>query len=155
MRASDADVGKAKKEKRRIVMADIIIAAHGTLAEGLKNAAGLIVGEPGNLKCMSLCEGDNIEDFIQDMKDTVQTAEHDVLILTDLLGASPYNGAAYTIRGCKDQRVVCVSGVNLSMVIEAVLKREEKAIEELAEDLAETGREGIQKLSRNMERSER
>ena len=149
MRASDADVGKAKKEKRRIVMADIIIAAHGTLAEGL------IVGEPGNLKCMSLCEGDNIEDFIQDMKDTVQTAEHDVLILTDLLGASPYNGAAYTIRGCKDQRVVCVSGVNLSMVIEAVLKREEKAIEELAEDLAETGREGIQKLSRNMERSER
>ena len=28
-----------------------------------------------------------------------------LLILTVLLGASPYNGAAYTISGCKDQRV--------------------------------------------------
>lgn len=134
-------------------MVDIIVAAHGTLAAGLKDAAGLIVGEPRSLQCMSLRHGDSIETFIQDMKKLAGKAEHDVLILTDLLGASPYNGAAQTISRIREKNIVCVSGVNLPMVIEAVLKAEEMEAEELADYLTTSGKEGIQKLSLHMERS--
>ena len=134
-------------------MVDIIVAAHGTLAAGLKDAAGLIVGEPRSLQCMSLRNGDSIETFIQDMKKLAGKAEHDVLILTDLLGASPYNGAAQTISRIREKNIVCVSGVNLPMVIEAVLKAEEMEAEELADYLTTSGKEGIQKLSLHMERS--
>ena len=35
-------------------MIDIIIATHGNLAEGLKDAVSLVVGEQENLECIGL-----------------------------------------------------------------------------------------------------
>ena len=72
--------------------------------------------------------------------------------MTDLLGASPFNAAAQAIDHNRDKHVVCVSGINLSMLVEAALKRNDMKLDELADYLVETGKQGIAKLSLNMER---
>lgn len=127
-------------------MVDVMIATHGNLAEGLKDAVDLVAGEQENLKCIGLRHEDSIEMFIEKIKEMAEETKNDVLFLTDLLGASPYNAAAQAMSQCKDKRVVSVSGVNLPMVLEAVFQRENMDVSQLAEHLVEMGCQGIQKL---------
>lgn len=127
-------------------MIDIIIATHGKLAEGLIDAASLVVGEQENLRSIGLRHEDSIDTFIENVKSMVSETENEVLILTDLLGASPYNAAAQAMNQYRDKKIVSVSGVNLPMLIEAIFKREEADVSTLAEELVEAGSQGIAKL---------
>lgn len=128
-------------------MIDIIIATHGNLAEGLKDAVSLVVGEQENLECIGLRHEDSIDTFIENVKELAQRTENDVLFLTDLLGASPYNATAQAMNHCKNKKIVSVSGVNLPMVIEAVFKRDTMEVTELADNLVEIASQGIAKLA--------
>lgn len=53
-------------------MIDIIIATHGNLAEGLKDAVSLVVGEQENLECIGLRHEDSIDTFIENVKELAQ-----------------------------------------------------------------------------------
>lgn len=128
-------------------MVDIIIATHGSLAEGLKDAVNLVAGEQDRLQCIGLRHEDSIEEFTEKIRVMAERSENDVLFLTDLLGASPYNAAAQAISQIGEKKIACVSGVNLAMVIEAVFQRETEDVYDLAEKLVESGNQGIAKLT--------
>ena len=128
-------------------MIDIIIATHGNLAEGLKDAVRFGGGEQENLRWIGLRHEGSIDTFIENVKELAQRTENDVLFLTDLLGASPYNATAQAMNHCRNKKIVSVSGVNLPMVIEAVFKRDTMEVTELADDLVEIASQGIAKLA--------
>ena len=113
-------------------MIDIIIATHGNLAEGLKDAVSLVVGEQENLECIGLRHEDSIDTFIENVKELAQRTENDVL---------------QAMNHCRNKKIVSVSGVNLPMVIEAVFKRDTMEVTELADDLVEIASQGIAKLA--------
>lgn len=127
-------------------MIDIVIATHGSLSTGYLDAVELIMGNQKGIYTMSLKHGDGFDEFQKKMCSFLDK-ERDVLFLTDLLGASPYNAAAKTIGENRDKVIVCLTGINLGMVIEAVLKRKEMSIKNLSEYLVKIGKEGITSLT--------
>lgn len=133
-------------------MTDIIVATHGGLAEGMIDALELMIGKQENIWFLGLRYEDSIDTFIKRVDSFAADTDHDILFMTDLLGASPYNAAAQAIHHNRDKHVICVSGINLSMLVEAALKRNDMKLDELADYLVETGKQGIAKLSLNMER---
>ena len=133
-------------------MTDIIVATHGGLAEGMIDTLELMIGKQENIWFLGLRHEDSIDTFIKRVDSFAVDTDHDILFMTDLLGASPYNAAAQAIHHNRDKHVICVSGINLSMLVEAALKRNDMKLDELADYLVETGKQGIAKLSLNMER---
>lgn len=97
-------------------MVGIIVMTHGTLSEGIVDAAELITGPVTQVETLSLRREDNVNDlnaaFLAAL-DRVDTGDG-VLVLADLLGGSPCNVASMNLRE-RSYRVL--SGVNLPMFI--------------------------------------
>ena len=72
-----------------------------------------------------------------------------IFVLSDLLGGTPFNLASAVAR--RSPRVVCLSGANLAMAVEAALA-DGDLDDALVERLLETGRSGIVETERNRAR---
>lgn len=106
-------------------MLGIVLATHGTLSDGLKDAATVIMGAVENIATVNLYQGDDV----QALGEKISTAVHQVnqqegvLILVDLLSASPYNQSVLTINQLEkelQEEVYVIGGTNLPMVLEAI-----------------------------------
>lgn len=78
-------------------MTDIIVATHGGLAEGMIDALELMIGKQENIWFLGLRHEDSIDTFIKRVDSFAADTDHDILFMTDLLGASPYNAAAQAL----------------------------------------------------------
>ena len=130
-------------------MYKIIIAAHGTLSNGLVDAAELIMGGTEEIVAYNLKQGDDIQEFGSNISTTLNNLEADqaAIILTDLVGASPYNQALMAVDSLtEDKQANCfvLSGVNLPMVLEAlVLKDEELTLEAAIDNMIAAARKNL------------
>lgn len=131
-------------------MVHVLVATHGLLAEGLCSAAKVIMGPVEQIDYMGLTLEDSIEDYTEKLIRLCKEAKDDVLIFTDLQGASPYNASARAISEIKDKTIITLTGVNLPMLLEGLMKRETFEIEELADQLSEVGKQSINKLALSM-----
>lgn len=128
-------------------MVGIIVMTHGTLSEGIVDAAELITGPVTQVETLSLRREDNVNDlnaaFLAAL-DRVDTGDG-VLVLADLLGGSPCNVASMNLRE-RSYRVL--SGVNLPMFIEALSSRDSAgSAEELQAACREAGAQGVKNIN--------
>lgn len=128
-------------------MVGIIVVTHGTLSEGIVDAAELITGPVTQVETLSLRREDNVNDlnaaFLAAL-DRVDTGDG-VLVLADLLGGSPCNVASMNLRE-RSYRVL--SGVNLPMFIEALSSRDSAgSAEELQAACREAGAQGVKNIN--------
>lgn len=121
-------------------MVGILIASHGALAAGLLDSASMIVGQPELVKAESLQPEDSPDGFLDRLsKSALELDRGDgVLVLTDLFGATPANSALHLV----SDKVEVLTGVNLPMLIEAIMNRE-MPVRVLAQSLLEPARAGI------------
>lgn len=131
-------------------MIQVLVATHGTFAEGLCNASKVIMGPVEGLDYIGLTLNDSIDEFTEKVIHFCEESKEDVLLLTDLQGASPFNASARAISQVKDKKIVCVTGVNLPILLECLIKRETTDVEDLANQLLDIGKSGINKLSLSM-----
>ncbi|CAJ1230448.1 PTS sugar transporter subunit IIA [Lactiplantibacillus xiangfangensis] len=127
-------------------MVGIVIATHGKLADGLLDAASLIIGEQENVFTIGLNHGDDITTFGEKLAEGVDKVNDGdgVLILADLFGASPYNQAALAGRKLDGVSYELLTGVNLPMLIQALNDRMlGSSLKEMKADALQTGTEGI------------
>lgn len=127
-------------------MVGLVIAAHGKLAQGFADAVKLIVGYQDQLVWVNL-EPEMGPEELQE-KITAALAEVDMgdgaIIAVDLFGGTPCN-VALTVTA--ETNSVCLIGINLGMLLEAVSMRVSGANPiEIADKLVELGKEGIQYL---------
>lgn len=106
-------------------MFKIIIATHGEMSTGIKDAVSTIVGMDGNIHSLNLISGKNVDDLGNEYLEILKndSDEQGALILTDLISASPYNQALLAINELEEEKrnnVYIIGGVNLPMVLEAV-----------------------------------
>ncbi len=133
-------------------MVGILVATHGGLAAGLLDSASMIAGKPEFALAESLQPQDSPEGF----RDRLAKAVHEldqgdgVLILTDLFGATPANSALYLL----SDRVEVLTGVNLPMLLEAIMQRE-MPLQELADSILESARAGIINAGNMMRESQK
>ncbi len=117
-------------------MVGILIISHSTLAESLKQTVSLIVGEKENVGTLSLMKNDRIEDFSDRLKKAVTEIDKGdgVLILADMFGGTPCN-SALALYG-SDEKVRIITGVNLPVVIEAIMHAG-RTVDELSRTIME------------------
>ncbi|MCK5218768.1 PTS sugar transporter subunit IIA [bacterium] len=119
-------------------MTQIIVAAHGDLAQELVKTVGMIMGNQPDLEHISLEAHEGIEDLRRKIE-TILKPEG-CLMLVDMFGGTPSNVALalshqYPIR--------VLAGANLPMLIEALVHRALMDIAQLARFVEAKGKKSI------------
>lgn len=122
----------------------IILATHGHFSEAIKESCELIMGKQEKISTLSVITGmgadEMYEFFCNEIEDSLQKDGCLPLIMVDIMGGSPYNQAIRTLR---DYEVSIVTGLNLPMLVEVIVMRNQLGYEELAELASEVGRNGV------------
>ncbi|EQF27494.1 PTS system fructose IIA component family protein [Clostridioides difficile CD160] len=126
-------------------MAGIVIAAHGNMAKAMLESAELIVGKQEKVETLGLNHGDSIDDFSKRLENEIEKYKDEgVLLLLDFYGGTPFNTSAIVInKFAKVCDLECLTGVNLPMLLELFLNRENMKLIELKNLCEEVGVSGI------------
>jgi PTS system ascorbate-specific IIA component len=95
----------------------IIIVAHGDVGDALVRAAEFILADSlARIRIVPFLQSDGDSTPAEDISAAVADADHGdgVLVLTDLIGASPSNLA---LENTIDHEAVMVTGLNLAMLV--------------------------------------
>lgn len=127
-------------------MIGVLIATHGGFAEGLLNAVELIAGKQEHVKTIGLYHGDGIEEFQEKVRKAYEELEEGegVLAFVDIFGGSPSNAVMKLMEECP--KMEAITGVNMAMVVEAVLAREGNTTEVLSSSCLKAGGESQMRL---------
>ena len=123
-------------------MVGILIVAHGAFGEALIHCASHVLGKrPLRVRQVGITVHDDPDAILPQAQDLVrQLDEGDgVLVLTDMLGATPSNIAA---RLAAPGRVEVVAGVNLPMLVRALTYRAQPLAAVVGKTIS-GGREGV------------
>lgn len=106
-------------------MLGIVIATHGKLSDGLKDAAEVIIGTSDNIATVNLGHGEDILGLGDRIAAAVATVNQGdgVVILADVVSASPYNQSllvASNLAETLKNDTYVIGGVNLPMLLEAI-----------------------------------
>lgn len=106
-------------------MIGIILTGHNKFATGITSSLKLIVGEPKEYKAVDFLEEYSLETLTKKIKEAIDLLKHceSILILTDLVGGSPYNVATKLVTNT-DLNIKVIGGINLACLIEACITRE-------------------------------
>ncbi|PYG87930.1 PTS system mannose-specific IIA component/PTS system mannose-specific IIB component [Ruminiclostridium sufflavum DSM 19573] len=116
-------------------MINILLVTHGKMAEGMYSSVGMLIGKAENFDfvCFDKDMGqdelkEELDKRLADVSDGKQ-----YLIMCDIKGGTPFNVASrYSF---KNDNAAVFYGVNLPILIEAIISREGKSLGQLAEYL--------------------
>jgi PTS system mannose-specific IIA component len=107
------------------IMIGIVIATHGTLSDGLKDAAEVIIGTTNNIATVNLNPGDDVQELGGKIEAAIKEVDNGegVVVLTDVVSASPYNQSVLItneLEAALQANVYVIGGVNLPMLLETI-----------------------------------
>jgi len=128
----------------------IVVVTHGQMAEGMLDAARMIVGEQERLVSVTLREADGIESLTERVAAAVEQVDagDGVLVLVDVFGASPFNASARV--AMRRSKVEVLTGVSLPMLLELAVQREGQDLSALTQVARDAGTSGIRTLSETL-----
>ena len=131
-------------------MVGIVIVSHGAMANGMLDAARMIVGAHEGLLAVSLEEMEDVEGLIEKIAAAVEKVDtgEGVLVLVDVFGASPFNARA-RLTLTRDKMDV-ITGMNLPMLLELAIHRQGSSLDELVKIALEAGSSSIKTLSETL-----
>lgn len=129
-------------------MIGLVIVSHGELGTALLKTASLIYGSCPNSAALSLLPGGRVEELTANIVATAKSLDEGdgVIIMVDLAGGSCSNAALMATRGWNGSQLVVVTGINLSMVVQVLHRRESMRILELMGKILDAGRQGISRV---------
>lgn len=135
-------------------MIKIIIVAHGHFPNGILSSLELIAGKQENIAVIDFLARMSADNVRSSLEASLQGVEQ-ALILTDLLGGTPFNIASTVSVNHDDKKINVLSGLNLAMLMEAVFSREiVDNLEDLTEKVITSAQKGIVDFSSCIECSE-
>lgn len=122
-------------------MVGIIVVGHGEFSRGFESAIELIAGKQENYVSLDFPQDKNPDQLGEEIRQEVLNFTNeglDVLIFTDLLGATPFKYSAEI--SVEFENVKVLAGTNLAMLLEAALMRAAvDNFDEFANNLVTTG----------------
>lgn len=111
----------------------VMLVSHGELSKAILESAEMICGAQPDVVTHCLYSEDSPESLKERLEATLDSwAGEDILVLTDIRSGTPFN----VICSMMEHRAFRhISGMNLAMVIEALLSSEFASTEEIAADL--------------------
>ncbi len=133
-------------------MVQIIVASHGPLSASIVKSASLIAGSSSiaDIKTISI----TMETSVEEARKAVETVldsfdENDeILALTDIYGGSITRVISEYI-GVR--KIDVITGVNLGILLEAILMKDTLEYDELVNYLIENGKNGIRHINTELE----
>jgi len=130
-------------------MAGIIIVAHTPLASALLEFVEHIYGQvPEHIFAVNVPPHEDSKITLNKLQELVDTlhSENEVLVITDIMGATPSNVASRLINKSNHGRDIQVlTGVNLPMLLRAVSHRHEP-LSEIVEKSLQGGQQGVMRI---------
>lgn len=129
----------------------VVLVSHGMFAEGLHDAVCMLGGVRGESTFLAtgLKEGMSVDAFANSFRELISAAgpEDEIILFGDIIGGSPLSTATSVIvdGGFKDRTIV-IGGMNLPLVLMAVLSKDMMSLAELEAALIPDAREAIHKL---------
>jgi mannose/fructose-specific phosphotransferase system component IIA len=121
-----------------------VIVTHAGLASALRDAAAAVAGDAAGLEPLSN-EGLGPEALAERVRATVDALGADgTIVFVDSRGSSCAASCIAALR--HDPRVRVVSGVNLPMLVDFLLRRRDHDLDGLVERLLQRGRDSVQLL---------
>jgi PTS system mannose-specific IIA component len=124
-------------------MIGIVVVTHAQLGEALIGAAEFIVGDrPEGLVSVSIDLAQEVDKLRDKVAQGIKKVDRKdgVIVLTDMFGGTPSN-LSYSF--LEEGHIEVLSGVNLPVLIEAVVSRDKLGLAELAAKLESTGKKSI------------
>jgi PTS system mannose-specific IIA component len=123
-------------------MITVIFISHGAMAEGLREAAEMLMGEQERAAVLGLYPGDTMESFAEKLEGVIDSFgdPKDVLILSDLSSGTTSNAANLMVL---KKGVRYIAGCNLPMAVEAFSSRRDEGMDNLVQMAIASGRNGI------------
>lgn len=107
----------------------ILICTHGNLATSIIESAEMIVGQLRDVVPVCLQPGMSGDEYLKMLGKIIDDANgRNILVLADLFGGTPCITSARLIKDCP---IHIITGLNLGMLLEVYLNRENKSIKEL------------------------
>lgn len=111
----------------------VMLVSHGELSKAMLASAEMICGPQPDVVAHCLYSEDSPESLKERIVETLDKWDgEDILVLTDIRSGTPFNVICSMM---EHRNFRHISGVNLAMVIEALLSSEFATTEEIAEDL--------------------
>ena len=127
-------------------MIGILIVAHGAFGEALIHSASHVLGKrPLGVRQVGVTVHDDPQAILPQARDLVRQLNtgDGVLVLTDMLGATPSNIACNLL---VPDRIQGVSGINMPMLIKALTYRD-KPMEVLIQKTLAAAQEGVIRMA--------
>ncbi|WP_066890212.1 PTS sugar transporter subunit IIA [Clostridium nigeriense] len=124
-------------------MVKVLLATHGQLAAGLVNSAKMLIGDFENVDYISFHEEmgiDQLNDVFEEKVFDI-SEEKQYLILCDIIGGSPFNVASKF--SFENPNVAVFYGINLPLLIEAIMHSKDKNLKEVVEELLKINKDTI------------
>ncbi len=134
-------------------MIGIVVTTHGPLAYGLIESLRFFSGDMSCISSVVLNNQDSPELFQRHLEEAVKSVDQNqgVVILTDILGGTPFNQSMMLALKRNDVKVI--TGVNLMMLIEAVLSRSTVTdLDAFASRIVHTAKESISDVTNQYQR---
>ncbi|WP_338231279.1 PTS sugar transporter subunit IIA [Companilactobacillus muriivasis] len=122
-------------------MRRIVVASHGSMAEGMKNTIELFAGQNENVSYISayVKKNDDLNETIDKLFSSFNDDDK-VIIFTDLMGGSV--NQRLTVKAKNNPNIYIIYGFNLPIVIEAILSKEE-VTKDYIQKLVQVGKDSL------------
>ena len=129
----------------------ILVLTHGNLARELVETVELVMGKTEGLCYRTLPVDADLSAYAADLEQLVkENCDEGILILTDILGGSPFLQSMKIMGQHLHKDVELVTGVNLPMLLEAA-GQTGLEVSELKAAMIRAGREGISDIRMKLE----
>lgn len=134
----------------------IVILTHGNLAKELEETSKLFTSNE-RVKTFTLNPHSDLSIFKKDIEHAIFESDMaDTLALVDLFGGTPFN---ILVKLCNENKyrnknIEILSGVNLSMLLEAVLNMDNKSLKEVKNIAFKAGQNGIRDFYSELNKKE-
>lgn len=132
-------------------MVNIVLASHGPMAEAMVKSSQMLFGESEHVTSVCLHVEDSIDDFAKALRNAIEP-DQEVLLLVDIPGGTPSNQGMLLSSEFDKLRVV--SGMNLMMLLECLIRQEHATVDELMEIAIHSSKDSIHEMKVVQEHTE-
>ena len=128
-----------------------ILCSHGPMAMGMVETIRMLTGEKTNIAAFTLEEGDSVEEYQDKIGNAIESFPGGCIVFVDVLGGTPSNSVMLYAR--KVNRVInSVAGLNVPMMMEAVLMRPYSTCEELMCSIMQIENGGVVSITEKLQK---
>ena len=111
----------------------VLLVSHGDLSKSLIDSTEMLVGETKGIDYLIFDKNMGIDELRDSFSEYLGKKEEELLIFTDIKGGTPFNVASILTNDM--EKVYIFYGMNLPMIVEAALYKDEFSLDKLVKQI--------------------